>query len=366
MMISTLLPYKENFSSEYAGAVSIFINGINLKSKFKDEITVYGNTQYKNNLSSNYSNISLLNKSIFESSSNLYVDNFLKKKSVVKSDIIEIHNRPNYIKKILKLSKQKKILYFHNNPLEMKGSSSVNERLFLIKNLDRIIFNSFWTKKQFLLDLPKIYQKIDKLSVIYQSTIKRKIDLKKKENIITFVGKLNYAKGYDLFGEACLKILKEFPEWRVEVVGDEFREKINFNHKRFKLNGFQNQKFVQKLYKKTSIAVICSRWDEPFGRTSLEASSNGCALIITNRGGLPETTNNSLILKNLTSLSLYKLIKRLILKKKIRNSLQQKSLKDFYLTHSHISKKIDTIRSDLSEINVPKKKKFKNYTHYKF
>ena len=60
MKISTLLPYKENFSSEYAGAVSIFINGINLKSKFKDEIIVYGNTQYKNNLSSNYSNLSLL------------------------------------------------------------------------------------------------------------------------------------------------------------------------------------------------------------------------------------------------------------------------------------------------------------------
>ena len=181
MKISTLLPYKENFSSEYAGAVSIFINGINLKSKFKDKIIVYGNTQYRNNLSSNYSNLSLKNKSIFESSSNLYVDNFLKKKSVIKSDIIEIHNRPNYIKKILQLSKPKKILYFHNNPLEMKGSTSVNERLFLIKNLNKIVFNSFWTKKQFLLNLPKIYQKIDKLTVVYQSTIKRKINLKKKK-----------------------------------------------------------------------------------------------------------------------------------------------------------------------------------------
>ena len=359
MKISTLLPYKENFSSEYAGAVSIFINGINLKSKFKDKIIVYGNTQYRNNLSSNYSNLSLKNKSIFESSSNLYVDNFLKKKSVIKSDIIESHNRPKKKKKILQLSKPKKILYFHNNPLEMKGSTSVNERLFLIKNLNKIVFNSFWTKKQFLLNLPKIYQKIDKLTVVYQSTIKRKINLKKKENIITFVGKLNFAKGYDLFGKACLKILKEFPEWNVEVVGDESREKINFNHNRFKLNGFQNQKFVQKLYKKTSIAVICSRWNEPFGRTSLEASSNGCALIITERGGLPETTNNSLVLKDLTSLNLYKLIKKLILNKKVRNLLQRKSLNDFYLTHSFISKKIDTIRSNLSEITVPKKKNLK-------
>ena len=52
----------------------------------------------------------------------------------------------------------------------------------------------------------------------------------------------------------------------------------------------------QKLYKITCIAVVCSRWEEPFGRTSLEAASNGCAVIISNKGGLPETTNDSLII----------------------------------------------------------------------
>ena len=41
---------------------------------------------------------------------------------------------------------------------------------------------------------------------------------------------------------------------------------------------------VINLYKKTSIAVVCSRWEEPFGRTSLEASANGCAVIISNKG----------------------------------------------------------------------------------
>ena len=359
MKISTLLPYKENFSAEYAGAVSIFINGINSKSKFKNEIIVYGNTEFKNNLSSNYSNLIIKNKSIFQSSSNLYVDNFLKQKLVIKSDILEIHNRPNYIKKILLLKKAKKILYFHNNPLEMKGSTSISERLFLIENLDKIIFNSVWTKNQFLVNLPNIYKKIDKLTVIYQSTVKRKIDLKKKKNIITFVGKLNSAKGYDLFGKACIKILNEFPDWRVEVVGDESREKIIFKHNRLKLNGFQNQKFVQELYKKTSIAAVCSRWNEPFGRTSLEATSNGCAVIISDRGGLPETTQNALILKNLNSTSLYKLIKYLILNKKKRKEIQRNSLKDFYLTHSLISKKIDNIRSDLNETIIPIKKKLK-------
>ena len=250
MKIAILLPYKENFSSEYAGAVSIFINDTVLKSKYKDTTQVYGNTNFKKDLLKNYVNLSLNKKNLIESSSNLYVDNFIKKKSVINSDIIEIHNRPNYIKKILKLKKSKKILYFHNNPLEMNGSKSIQQRLFLIENLDQITFNSEWTKKQFLFNLPKIYTKVPKLSVVYQSTTRPKIDFKKKEKIITFIGKLNSAKGYDVFGEASLKILNEFPNWKVEVIGDESREKIYFNHDRFNLNGFQNHKNVLKILKK--------------------------------------------------------------------------------------------------------------------
>ena len=80
MKISVLLPYKENFASEYAGAVSIFINAVNKKSNYRKEITVYGNTQYKKFLAKNYYNLSLKNKSIIESSSNFYVNNFIKKK----------------------------------------------------------------------------------------------------------------------------------------------------------------------------------------------------------------------------------------------------------------------------------------------
>ena len=57
---------------------------------------------------------------------------------------------------------------------------------------------------------------------------------------------------------------------------------------------------VMSLVFTTSIAVACSRWDEPLGRTSLEASSRGCATIISNRGGLPETTNHGIILNELT------------------------------------------------------------------
>ena len=130
MNISILLPYKENFSPEYAGAVSIFINAITKKSLFKNNITIYGSTTYKKKFSKNYINIPL-SKKILKSQSKDYVEKFklfYKKKD---AEIIEIHNRPNYIKHLLSL-KTKLVLYFHNDPLTMDGSNKVKERISLI------------------------------------------------------------------------------------------------------------------------------------------------------------------------------------------------------------------------------------------
>ena len=67
MKISILLPYKENFSPEYPGAVSIFINSVTKLSKYKNEITVYGNTKYKNIFPLKYVNIPLKKKIFIES-----------------------------------------------------------------------------------------------------------------------------------------------------------------------------------------------------------------------------------------------------------------------------------------------------------
>ena len=46
--------------------------------------------------------------------------------------------------------------------------------------------------------------------------------------IIIFSGKLNSSKGFDLFGKAVIKILEKFPEWRAVAIGNEPREKFNF------------------------------------------------------------------------------------------------------------------------------------------
>ena len=95
MKISILLPYKENFSPIYPGAVSLFVKDTTNISKFKNSITIYGNTNLKKIYKLNYKNI-FLKKNIIQSGSKIYVNEFLKYEKKNPSNVIEIHNRPNY------------------------------------------------------------------------------------------------------------------------------------------------------------------------------------------------------------------------------------------------------------------------------
>ena len=353
MKISVLLPFKENFSPSYAGAVSLFVNDTTKISKYKNKTYIYGNTNYKETFDLNYINI-LPKTNFFQSQNKEYVNEFIKKEEKLQSDLIELHNRPIYLTYLVNsLFNRTYILYFHNDPLSMSGSKTISERIFLMKNCFKIIFNSNWSKRRFLKGMKNDFVNSEKLVVVNQSAMKNNFKIKNKKKIITFVGKLNRSKGYDLFGSAVIKILNKYKDWKAIVIGDEPRDKIDFNHDNLEKLGFKKHSEVINIYKKTSIAVVCSRWEEPFGRSSLEAAANGCAVIISNRGGLPETITNGIILKKLSSNEIFREIELLIKKKNIRQNLQKLSYKNFYLTHSYITNLIDKIR-DL-KLSIPNK-----------
>jgi len=352
MKVSILLPYKENFSPEYPGAVSLFVYETSKISKFKKLITVFGNTDYKKKFDLKYININT-KKNVFYSQTKDYVSKFIRLERKINSSIIEVHNRPSYIH-ILNSEISNKIftLYFHNDPLSMDGSKTIKERKELLKICYKIIFNSSWSKKRFLDGLENKFVNSNKLLIFYQSAKKADISIiKNKKKWITFVGKLNKAKGYDIFAKAIRVILQKHKNWKAKIIGDEKREKIILNHKNAEILGFKKHTEVIDIFKKTSITVACSRWEEPFGRTSLEASANGCAVIITNKGGLPETVTDAKILKTLNSDNLIKTLNLLIKNESLRNKLQKLSIKNFYLTHSFVSNQIDNYRSEKLNFN---------------
>ena len=347
--IATILPYKENYTFAKASAASLWVSEFYRKSKFKSSNYIYGHTKYDDFLSKNYININLKNiKSKLKSATKEYSKKLIKKFKNQSYDLIEIHNRPLILKEIMKSINSRYIIYFHNDPLSMKGSKTIKERLDIISNVEKIVFVSEWTQKRFFIDLD---DKLKTKSEIVYPSIEPKKKMTRKKRYITFVGKLNESKGYDLFSKSIIKILNEFPDWKAFSLGDEDRRKIFIKHRNHFELGFIKHKKVLSLLDETSISVVPSKWEEPFGRTALEATSRGCATLISNRGGLPETTKQAILLKNLDDINLYKQIKFLIKNKNKMKMIQKNSFSNVEHIISENTKLIDKIRQECLPYN---------------
>jgi glycosyltransferase involved in cell wall biosynthesis len=345
MKIASILPYKENYTQKGAGAVALWISEFMRDSIYKKNTFVIGSTVNKKFLTQNYINININSiNSKLNSTTKEYSNKIIKKIEFLNFDIIELHNRPIMVKEFFQKINSKIILYFHNDPTTMKGAKSVEERIYLLKNVDKIIFISKWVKKRFFKSLPLLSD--NKTEIIYHSIDPIKKNNKKNKQII-FVGKLNESKGYDLYCKSMFKILNNHKNWKAFSIGEEKRFQNFPTHKRhINLGQIPHNKVLDYL-SKSEIAIIPSRWEEPFGRTALEASSRGCATIISNRGGLAETTDYAIKLKKLDAKNIEFETSNLIKNNKLRKTIQIKSKKLVKHKLKINSKKIDLMRSSL-------------------
>jgi len=339
--IAILLPYKEDYNKNNAGSASLWVKDFFENSKLKKITTIYGINTKKKSLSKNFVNLN--NKfPLFTFKKNIYYAKLFLKNIHKQTKIIEIHNRPEIFHFINKQnSNYKLILVFHNNPLLIRGSKKIKERKNILNKCSNIIFVSKWVQKKFFEGLDS--KKSKKCSVIYPA-IKRLNKLPKKENIITFIGKLNKSKGYDLAGVAVVNILNKYKNWKAIFAGNEEREKYNFSHKNLKIYRWLSHGKILKLLKKSSICLVPSVWEEPFGRISMEASIYGNAVILSNKGGLSETSKYHIKLKNLHVNNIFKEINNLILDKKKLSKLQKKSFFDYKIFIEKSTKIFDEIK----------------------
>lgn len=82
---------------------------------------------------------------------------------------------------------------------------------------------------------------------------------------------------------------------------------------------------VRERLSQAAIAIIPSKWEEPFGRTALEAHAAGCAVISSGTGGLTEVSDSHALFlpKNFTSGHIMAHLKKLIYNDAERNRLAQ-------------------------------------------
>ena len=346
--IAILLPYKEKYNLNKAGAASIWVKDYLSISKLKNQTLIFGNLDKKDKpLTKNFVNIDLTKAYIrknIQYTKHLY-DYHLKNKF----NIIEIHNRPESLLYLIKKKISSKLIFmFHNNPQDMRSSKSINDRIFIAENTDQIYFVSRWVKDKFFEGLP--FNHRNNCEILYPA-IKPLKKFPKKDNLIIFSGKLNSSKGFDLYGKAVIKILDKYKSWNAIAIGNEPREKFNFNHKNFKILDWVKHDDILDYYKKASISIVPSRWLEPFGRTAMESAAYGCATITTRNGGLPETFNNELFLEKINDIELYKLIEKLIKNNIYRKRIQKKNFSNVI---NNINEKVSKLDEFKNHILLPK------------
>lgn len=113
-----------------------------------------------------------------------------------------------------------------------------------------------------------------------------------------FVGRLNKWKGYDLFVEAAGRVADAFPDVRFAIAGgppagEQWR--VADLHRQLTERGLSRRvevlgvcDDVPSLFDRSHVAVVPSRWPEPFGLVIIEAMRSGCAVVAADHGAARE------------------------------------------------------------------------------
>jgi glycosyltransferase involved in cell wall biosynthesis len=151
-------------------------------------------------------------------------------------------------------------------------------------------------------------------------------------NLIVFIGRFDRHKGGDLIIDAFAQILKEKPDMKLCFAGPD-RDYIDENGRNWQVKeymhdriphcletgqilylGSQPTQSLKKLRLNAYLTVVASRYDN-FPYTALEALSQGCPIVASNAGGIPEIIMdevNGLLFKSGDSVDLSTKILRLL------------------------------------------------------
>jgi UDP-glucose:(glucosyl)LPS alpha-1,2-glucosyltransferase len=198
--------------------------------------------------------------------------------------MLEIHNRPYLIAAIRRgLPDTKLTLHLHNDPQTMDGSRSSNERQLLLYSCDAIYCVSDFIRRRFLEGIADAAGKT--LTIL--NGVALPVSVPAKARVIAFTGRILPIKGVielvQAFEAAAL------PGWRLAIAGDDPEGLLAG------IGGAGVDRLGQiahdeavALLARAEIAAVPSMWDDPCPRAAIEALAQGCALVASRRGGLPE------------------------------------------------------------------------------
>ena len=300
--VAILLPHKERFSNKGAGAVSTVVYEQVRASQIQDSLCVSGRRVGQ-----------LLDPGCFVpvdfapiwygNRGRRYIYGFRNAWANNWPGLIEIHNRPVYVNLVRKLFPGVALsLYLHNDPQEMRGARSSEERERLLGLVDRVICVSGYIKGRFLDGVRGEGRKVQVVLNGVDTCMINSVSLQDRRNDIVFIGRTVPGKGLHLLVEAWERLAGSYPGWRVVVIGGRYFSN-NMRQQGYEaglmarlermggqalVTGYLDRAAALGFLQKAKIAVLPSLWEDPCPLAPLEAIAAGCAVVTTRRGGIPE------------------------------------------------------------------------------
>ncbi|MCB9747051.1 MAG: glycosyltransferase family 4 protein [Candidatus Omnitrophica bacterium] len=151
-----------------------------------------------------------------------------------------------------------------------------------VKKAKLLVVNSTFMAK-------KVKLKFNKDSVVHYPPIDikklntLKLPALKERKYIMMVGD-DVVKGIEIFKEIAAKMQKH----EFLLVGKKYRELKKDN-----ITYYPFQADPMEIYKMVKLVLVPSIWEEPFGRVAVEAQALGIPVIVSAKGGLPETVSSA-------------------------------------------------------------------------
>lgn len=217
---------------------------------------------------------------------------------------IEVHNRPEIalgIARHLRRLRTPLALFLHNDPQSMRRARTPRARAAVLRRM-AVVCVSDWLRSRFLDGLDR--QAAARIVVLHNGldldAVPAPLPVDARAPVLLFVGRTVADKGADVFVEACARALPALPGWRAAMLGaDGFggaAKQTPFMDwlapaaaaAGVVLLGYRPHPATLAELAQVAVAVVPSRWPEPFGLTALEALACGAPLVATATGGMAE------------------------------------------------------------------------------
>ena len=125
--------------------------------------------------------------------------------------------------------------------------------------------------------------------------LRAELGLPSETELVGMVGRISHWKGQEILVKASALVLQKHPEVHFVAVGSYFADEAHYLEnlqalirslaleERFHIVGYRSD--VVNVYRALDVFVLPSIKPEPFGRVTVEAMTQGCAVIATNHGG---------------------------------------------------------------------------------